>query len=291
MIRLRLNKIEKATIIVGLIITLASLSLIGTKYFFFIIWIGILIGVSPLVFLNTKEVKESQEKEIMFLEFTRNLVESVKTGTSISKTLVNLKKKDYGSLTNHVEKLANQISIGIPLRTALEIFAKDVNNRTISRTITLIGQAEVAGGNISSILEEVAKATTLTDKLKKERKAAISSIVSQGYIIFFVFTIIVLVMQFYIIPMLSGITSTQDLSSSNSGIPGVGGAGVSSMGSVDPTIISKSFLFLLLFQGGFTGLVIGKLADGKLRTGIKHSFALVALSFLIATIANVILAK
>jgi len=290
MINLRLSNSEKAIMIIGLIITLASFSLIGTKYFFFIVWIGVLIGVSPLVFKNTREVKEMQEKEVMFLEFTRNLVESVKTGTSISKTLVNLKKKNYGSLTKHVEKLANQISIGIPLRKALEIFAKDINDKNISRTITLIGQAEVAGGNISSILEEVAKATTLTDKLKKERRASISSIVTQGYIIFFVFTIIVLVMQFYIIPMLSGITSTQDLSSSG-GIPGVGGAGVSSMGSVDPSAISKSFLFLLLFQGGFTGLVIGKLADGKLRTGIKHSFALVTLSFLIATIANVVLAK
>ncbi len=290
MLNLRLKPSQKAIMIIGIIITLASFVLVGTKYFFFIIWIGVLTAVSPLVFLNTKDVRESQEKEVMFLEFTRNLVESVKTGTSISKTLVNLKRKNYGTLTPHVEKLANQISLGIPLRKALEIFARDVNNKSISRTITLIGQAEMAGGNIASILEEVARATTLTDKLKKERRAAISSIVTQGYIIFFVFTIIVLVMQFYIIPMLSGITSTQDLSSGG-GIPGVSGAGVSSMGSIDPTAISKSFLFLLLFQGGFTGIVIGKLADGKFRTGIKHSFALITLSFIIATIANVVLAK
>jgi len=83
------------------------------------------------------------------LEFTRNLVESVKTGTSISKTLTNLKKKNFGSLSPHIEKLSNQITLGIPLKKALKIFAQDVNNPVVDRTITLIEQAEKQGGILS----------------------------------------------------------------------------------------------------------------------------------------------
>lgn len=260
---MELKKEHILGIIIGLGIVLVSFLFLQTRFFFFILWIGVLIGVFPLVFTSMKETKISQEKEIMFLEFTRNLVESVKTGTSISKSLMNLKKKNFGCLSRHIEKLANQISLGIPLRTTLEIFAKDVNNKNISRTITLIGQAEKAGENISSILEEVAKATTTTDKLTKERKSAISSLVSQGYIIFLVFTVIVLVMQFYIIPMLSNMTSLNSLG---------GSSGETTTQSVNALEISQSFLYLLLFQGAFTGLVIGKLSDGKVRSGIKHSF-------------------
>ena len=74
----------------------------------------------------------------MFIEFTRNLVESVKTGTPISKSILNMRKKPFGILSKNVEKLANQISLGIPLNTALQIFAKDINNRTVSKTIALI---------------------------------------------------------------------------------------------------------------------------------------------------------
>jgi pilus assembly protein TadC len=113
-----------------------------TKLFFLMVGIGVLVGALPFVISLMNESREENEKEEMFLEFTRNLVESVKTGTPISKSIMNVKDKGYGVLGIHIKKLANQISLGIPLSMALQVFAKDVNNTTVSRTIILIGQAE-----------------------------------------------------------------------------------------------------------------------------------------------------
>jgi len=227
------------------------------------------------------ENKVSAQKEEMFLEFARNLVESVNTGTPISKTIVNMKKKPFGVLSPHVEKLANQITMGIPLGTALQVFARDLDNRTISRALTLIGQAEKAGGNIGEILEAVARAVSMVDKLKKERNASISTLVVQGYIIFFVFMIIILVMQFYIIPMISGIANIESL----------GEIATPSIGETTGTEFSSAFLYMLLIQGFFSGLAIGKLAGGNIKYGIKHSFSLMILSFVISAVANLILSK
>lgn len=279
---MELKKIHWFGMIAGISVIALSVLLSKTNLFFFILWFGILLTVSPFVYTTIQKTAISTKKEEMFLEFTRNLVESVQTGTPISKSIVNMKKKSFGVLSKHVQKLANQIAIGIPLRTALEIFANDVNNTTVSRTITLIGQAERAGGNIGEILEAVAKAVSMVDKLKKERKSTISTLVVQGYIIFFVFMVIVLVMQFYIIPMITGIADTGGL--------GIGGitAGASNIAAAD---VSKAFLYLIIVQGIFSGLTIGKLSEGTLKGGIKHSFALVVLAFSIATIANVILGK
>jgi flagellar protein FlaJ len=270
-------------VIIGIIVMAASFLLFKTTYFFFALWFGIIIMILPFVITVINANKENQEKEQMFLEFTRNLVESVETGTSISKSLVNLKKKSFGSLTKHVEKLANQIALGIPLKTALEVFARDVNNPTVSRTITLIGQAERAGGNISEILSSVARAVNMTDKLKKERKATISTLVVEGYIIFFVFIVIILVMQFYILPMLSGITDVGSL--------GSGGLQTSTVNTESATDVSQAFIYLLLIQSVFSGLVIGKLSEGEIKAGIKHSFALIVLAFTISTVANIIFSK
>jgi len=278
---MEIKKAHIGGIIAGIvIIIIAALTLMGSTFFFFAIWFGLIIAVIPFVLTTMAKNKENQEKEAMFLEFTRNLVESVETGTSISKSLVNLKKKSFGSLSKHIEKLANQISLGIPLKAALEVFARDVNNPTVSRTITLIGQAERAGGNIGEILGSVAKAVNMTDKLKKERKATISTLVVQGYIIFFVFIIIILVMQFYIIPMLSGITDIGSLS--------VGGVETTNVGDTSASDVSQAFIYLLLVQAIFSGLVIGKLSEGEIKAGIKHSFALIVLSFTISTVANVL---
>lgn len=278
---MEIKKTHWIGIIAGIIIIALSFFFNGTSFFFFIIWFGILVIAAPFVLSTVQKTKITQEKELMFLEFTRNLVESVKTGTSISKSLTNLKKKSFGSLTPHIEKLANQIAMGIPLKTALEIFAEDVNNPTVSRTVTLIGQAEKAGGNITSILEAVAKAVNMTDKLKKERRSAISTLVVQGYIIFVVFIVIILVMQFYIIPMISGIANVGSLGAAGINTPGSGGG-------ISASEVSQAFLYLLLIQGLFSGLVIGKLSEGDIKSGLKHSFTLIVMAFLISTVANLL---
>jgi len=120
----------------------------------------------------------------------------------------------------------------------------------------------------------------MSDKLKKERKATISTLVVQGYIIFLVFIIIILVMQFKIIPLLSGIADIKTLGS-------VGGLSVGG-GNAQAADISNSFLYLLLIQGFFSGVTIGKLAEGSFKAGIKHSFTLMVASFLISAGAGLI---
>ena len=272
---MELKKSHQIGMAVGLVIIAIAFLFQGTLYFPLIIGLGIIIGVSPFVFSTIIETKVAAEKEEMFLEFARNLVESVKMGSPISKSIIILKGRDYGVLSKHINKLANQVSMGIPLNSALQIFARDIGNKKISRAITLIGQAERAGGNIGEILESVAGAVTITDKLKKERKAAISSSITQGYIIFFVFIVIILVMQFQILPMVSGIAGMTTLE---------GEASVE--GGLEETELANAFLNLLLIQGFFIGLVIGKLAEGSVKNGIKHSFILMLSAFLIATGAN-----
>lgn len=265
----------------GVGVIVAAYFLASDRYFLAFLGLGILIGALPIIIKIVIENKINSEKEDMFLEFARNLVESVKTGTPISKSIVNVKDKDFGALSPHVIKLASQISIGIPLTQALTYFAKDVRNKSIARSLTLIGQAERAGGDIGEILEAVAGAVNMADKLKKERKAAISTLVSQGYIIFLVFIVIILVLQFQILPMVSGISDV-------GGSLGFGGGGLSKA-EVAQNSISNAFLYLILVQGFFTGLTIGKLAEGNVKAGVKHSFALMFLSFVASTLANILL--
>ncbi len=266
---------------IGFAVAILAISffLYNTNYFYLIVGIAVVVGTGPFVFTLIHESEVDSEKEEMFLEFARDLVEGVKTGTPISKSIMNIRNKPYGVLSPHVKKLANQISIGVPFNFALQVFSKDVNNKVVSRALTLIGQAEQAGGDIGEILESVADAVSTADKLKKERKATISTLVVQGYIIFLVFIVIMLIMQFKILPMVEGIASVDV---GGSGLPVAGGGQ-----GVDSAEISSSFLYLLLIQGFFTGLVIGKLSEKNAKAGIKHSFVLVLLSFFISSIANI----
>ena len=259
-------------IVFGILVSLTSIILLrDTNAMYLVIGMGLIIGSLPFIISGAISSNKEKEIERMFLEFSRNLVESVNSGTPISRSIVNIKGKDYGALTFHVNKLANQISLGIPLQQALSIFAYDTESQVIKRAVSQISEAEKAGGDIGKILESVAEAVSQVEKLKKEQKAGVYELVVQGYIIFLVFISIILVVQFKIIPLTSTIGNygvTTDISTFKN-------VGLSSEKFALP------FLFLIITQGLFTGLVIGKIAEGKVKYGIKHSFILAAVSFII----------
>jgi len=284
-------KLEKVHIL-GLVVAFLTLVvdiifLRDDKIFYFILGIAFIIGAFPFLVTLLIESGREREKDEMFLEFSRNLVESVKSGTPISRSIVNIRDKDYGSLSPHIVKLSNQISLGIPIKEALETLAIDVHSKVIARAVTLISEAERAGGEIETILESVAMSVSQTEKLKKERKAAMSTLVVQGYIIFSIFIIIMLVMQFQILPMASNLNLEESESELEAAPVGPMSNPIFGLGEgIDPEEMARPFLYLLLVQGFFIGLVIGKLTEGNLKSGLKHSFILVVLSWLVSTGAN-----
>ena len=228
----------------------------------------------------------------MFLEFSRDLVEGVRAGTPISRSIMNIRKKNYGTLSPNVSKLANQIALGIPIQIAFETFARDVNSPTITRAINIISESEKAGGQIEDILESVARSVSQSEKLRKERSAAMYTLVVQGYIIFLIFIVIMLVMQFKILPMSTGIGIGQTGAEAGASAPVSAGAfgGVLSGGEMaTPEQLARPFIWLITFQGFFAGLVIGKLSEGKIISGFKHSFVLVVISLWINAGAKLIL--
>lgn len=251
--------------------------------FYFLFGFGILLFLLPFVMSSILDTKLKREKDMMFLEFARSLVESVESGTPISKSIINMRDKNFEGLNPHVSKLANQIELGIPLQQALETFSYDTGSKTIMRAVTLIREADRTGGNISTILESVAKSVSEIEKLKAERRAAISSIVIEGYIIFLVFIIIMVIMEMFILPMTAGITDISQNDFTQTSLTG------NSSNKIDTSSFTLPFLVLILTQGFFAGLIIGQLAEGSLKSGIKHSFILMAMAVLISTGARLFL--
>ena len=250
------------------------------KMLLFLVGIAVGTGALPFIISLSIENKKEQKMNEMFLEFARNLAESVAAGTPVSKAIVNMKKKNYGVLDEHTKKLANQIEMGISVQRALQTFAKDTGSIMIKRATALINEAERSGGEIDYILESTAKSISEIDKLKKERRSAIYNLVVQGYIIFLTFIGIILIMEMKILPLTSGIEEISKL----------GGLQMGNMGAIN-TQAAESFtsgdfarplLYLLIAQGFFMGLIIGKISEGSIKSGLKHSLILVTIAFLIS---------
>ena len=247
-----------------------------TRWFWSLLLLSFVLGGLPGYLIYLRENKRQKEVEIEFLEFVRSLVEGVKSGIPIPQSILNLKDKDFGALTNYVKKLAYQTEWGIPVKDGLKIFARDTDNKIIKRSVAIITQAAESGGRMDDILESVAESVVSVERLKEERRSSTYSQIVQGYIVFFIFIGVMLMLEVKLMPMI------QDMLKGLTG--GVSGAGFFEAGEATAGTelnFKRIFLSLIVIQGVFAGLLIGKFSEGKIKYGIKHSFALVVIALLI----------
>ncbi|MEK6934828.1 MAG: type II secretion system F family protein [Nanoarchaeota archaeon] len=266
-------------IIIALLIIISDLYLyfiLGSKrWFYALIVIAITLGWLQFWIDLYKENKRQKEIELQFLEFIRSLVGNVKSGVSIPRSILNVADEDYGALSRYIRKLANQIEWGIPIHKALVTFANDTGNKVIKRSVSIIIEADESGGDIGDILESVATSVVNIKKMREERRTSVFSQIIQGYIVFFVFIGIMLVLQLWLFPRISDIGAGEGLAS----ILGNVSSGVISSGQR----INLDFIFfsMLLIQGFFAGIMIGKFSEGTLKQGLIHSLILMTSAALI----------
>ncbi len=291
------------SILAGLLILAIDFLLFkGTFLFFPLVIIALTVSWSLYwidFFVRNQQQKELEEK---FPEFVRNLVGSVKSGMPISQAIVHVSRNDYGSLSQHVKKLANQLEWAIPLHRALTTFANETNNRIIKRAVATVIEAEQSGGDIEEVLESITTSLVEIKKIKEQRRANIQSQITQGYILFFVFLVVVIVIQNVLIPYLSNVNVTpmqvseEDIGTvASNPFPGVTGKISISYESPERFILTMSqwfkslngvLLMLSVIQGFFAGIVLGKLAEGDLTSGLKHSLILITIAVLVITLAQ-----
>jgi len=251
----------------------------GTRWFWSLLLLSFALGGLPGFLIHIRENKRQKEVEVQFLEFIRSLVESVKSGIAIPQGIANIKDKDFGALNPYIRKLAYQIEWGVPIKDALKIFARDTDNKVIRRSVAIITQAEESGGKMDDILESVADSVVNIERLKEERRSSTYSQIVQGYIVFFIFISIMLILEVKLMPMIQ-----EMLKGMVGGASGVGffdaGSGAGAGAGVELNF-KRIFLSLIVIQGLFAGLLIGKFSEGSIKYGIKHSAALVVIALLL----------
>lgn len=251
-----------------------------SRFFYPLIIIAISVGWAHFWVDVLKEIKRQKRIEVMFLQFVRNLQTAVKSGISIPAAIIQASKKPYSELDPFIKKLANQIQLGIPIHTALMTFAKNTGNKTIRRIITIVIEAEASGGEISTVLEAVTESLSSVKKLKEEQKSAVFSQIIQGYVVYFIFIIIMLMLQLKLFPKLT------ELGGGGQDLLGSTALGSIASGAGAAVNLDQVFFLLVLIQGFFAGIMIGKFSGGTIKQGLLHSLVLVIVAALVVTTAK-----
>lgn len=229
---------------------------------------GGLIAVVPPTLIIFMRYKENQEIEQQFIIFINDVTESINTGMTLPLALEHSTKKEYGALTPHVQKMAAQVSWGIPFSKSLIMFSGRVRSMPVKRAVRTIVETYRLGGKISDTLEAVSESLITIDRIRKERSTSVHSQIVTSYLIFFVFIFILIILQAFLIPALS--------SPATAGLPGALGTG---MGTNTSQMYTQSFVNFIIIQGFFAGLATGKMAEGSIVAGLKHSVLLIAVGY------------
>jgi flagellar protein FlaJ len=260
-------------IIVALIILFDFLFLREVSNLFsLIIILAIIMFIVPIALIKYYETWKIKSLEDSFSPLMIDLVESIRSGMALPQAIESISGNDYGVLSSYIKRLNAQLNWGIPFENAFLAFSRSTKSKLIIRISSTIIESHKFGGNLTDIFEAISTTAVEIERLREERKLYMSSHMVTGYIIFFVFLIVIIGLEQFLVPSLS--------QASSGGMVGNAAKNMSSE-------YHAMFRNLIIIQGFFAGLVIGKMSEGVVVGGIKHSLILMIVGILVYTLTAI----
>jgi flagellar protein FlaJ len=245
------NKLKKTTwvfsvALAGALISYGFLMFWPTAKFDEIVFFAVTLSILPSAMLNYIDYKWRKAVDEHLPDLFRSIVQAQDTGMTLPQAIEEESKRNYGPLSCEESLL----SLG-----------KRVNTMLVQRTIPMIIEASTSGGRIEKVFDPLGRFIKTTLLLDKERRAQTRPYIAIIYVAFFVFlfTIILLFRSFF-----------------------VNGQGLSMLANavMSPSEIERIFFHMTSVQAFFSGLVAGKMGDGEIRAGLKHSLILMLCGYI-----------
>jgi flagellar protein FlaJ len=254
------RKVKKITLIVSIILAIAItlfgfLVFSGTTIFDEFVFFAIIVLVFPSAILNYIDYKWRKAIDEHLPDLFRSIVQAQETGMTLPQALEEAAKRDYGPLTSELKKMTAQISWGMNFEDGLLTLGRRVNTVLVQRTLPMIIEASRSGGHVEKVFDPMGKFIQTTLLLDKERRTQTRPYIAIIYVAFFVFlfTIILLFRSFF---------------------AGVEGLPLLTTAMMQQSQMQRLFFHMTLIQAFFGGLVAGKMGDGTVSAGLKHSLVL-----------------
>jgi len=251
------------SVFLGLALTVfAYFKFWGSPLFDEFILIAVMISVFPPAVLDYVNYRWKRSIDEHLPELFRTIVQAQQTGMTLHQAIEEASKRDYGSLTKELKKMVAQISWGMTFEEALQALGRRVDTLLMRRTVPLIIEASLSGGRVERVFEPMGKFVQSTLILEKSRRTKTRPYIAIIYVAYFVFllTIALLFKSFF---------------AQMGGVPILGAA------LITPEAARQIFFHMSAIQAFFGGLVAGKMGEGTISAGLKHSLILMLCGYVV----------
>ncbi|MDY6776594.1 MAG: type II secretion system F family protein [Candidatus Nanohaloarchaea archaeon] len=234
--------------------------------------LGLITAIGPILVTKYLEYSRRSKMEQEFPNFLRDVVEGIRAGMPLPQSIQNTRNNNYGALTPLVEEMAAKLEWGISFDKAVTEFGRKTHSPIVKRAVNTIVQTYQAGGDVDEVLSAVGDNLKQIRRLRQQRQSQIYGQMITGYIIYFVFLMVLVVLIRYLLPSLTF----------EGGIGALQSSGLSSEELI--TTYRSVFRYLVIVQSIFSGLVIGRLSEGELKAGAKHVGILLSIGYTVAAV-------
>lgn len=231
--------------------------------------VAIMIAIFPPAAVNYIDRRWRIAVDNNIPKFLREVADASRTGLTLVRAIEVSTERRYGPLTEELKRLVRQLSWGATLEDALRSFGDRVNTRLARRTAILLTEVSRAGGNIQEIMDSLQRHVTDLQLIDRERRGQLRQYVAIVYVAVFIllFINVILLKTFF-----SQLETLQELQAQQPEVQLVAGA-------IDILALKKIFFHTAVIESFFGGLIAGKMGEGSLGAGMKHTLILMLISF------------
>jgi len=215
----------------------------------------IIVGI-PLLY-RYSEFKKIRKIEEIFPKYLNDIAENISAGMTLPQAIRSTGSIDYGVMNPYVHEMASKVTWGITFEKIMEDFAKKTGSKNMRRNVQTIIETHRSGGSMDTVLKSVGQSLIELERIKKERSASVYAQMINGYLIYIVFLGVMIGLSSVLVPAFRLGDTLPDLQ----------------------VVFVEIFRALIVVQGFFAGLAIGKMAEGTLIAGVKHSLVLVVVGY------------
>jgi flagellar protein FlaJ len=234
-----------------------------------LVFLALIIALFPPAIINYVDMRWRLSIDKNIPEFLRELSEAGRTGVTLTRALDLASKRRYGPLSSELEGIVIKLSWGGNFEDSLKKFAERIETKLAKRTSILLTEINRSGGDIKDVLDTVSRHIRELQSIENERRSQLQTYVAIVYIAFFIFIFIdyILLKTFF--------AKIEALKESLSDV-----GGLFLMKELSYESIKTIMFHMSIMQGLFGGLIAGKMGEGALGAGLKHSLILIITAFL-----------
>jgi flagellar protein FlaJ len=275
-------------LVVGVVSTVVTSLLFQWPYYlvmigFVLAFIGTIGGI--YLILDLQAEGRGKQVERVLPDALQLIASNIKAGLTTERAMLMSARPEFGPLETEMKRVSTRILAGVPVEKAILEIPKHIKSTLVERTTWLLARGISSGGEIADLLMQLSRNLRTQIALQSEAHASISI-----YVILIFFSAAfggpaLYAVSSFIVAVMSAQTAAQP--SVDPGMLAGAGSRFGGLGSFiggESSIISPEFVVMfaqiMLFVGSiFASLILGAIATGKEKDGVKYMPVVLLCSF------------